>query len=89
MQIFVKNLDGGYLTFNFESGDAVCSVKEQVHAHPEVKAELDKVKEAIEPGELRLIFGSKQLEDGYTLSDYNIQKEGTLHLLLHLLGAGT
>ena len=60
MQIFVKNLDGRTLTFNFESGDAVGYVKVQVHAHREVQVELDKAKEDIAPDELRLIFSGKQ-----------------------------
>ena len=75
MQIFVKTHLGKTLTIDVLPSSSIAEVKAIIFVSLHVPAD-----------QLRLIYAGKQLEEGRTLGDYDIQKESTLHMVIRLRG---
>ena len=75
MQIFIKTLTEKTITLDVEISDKIDNIKQKIYD-----------KEGINADEQMLVYASKLIEDHKTLSDYNIQKDSTLNLMMRLLG---
>ena len=75
MQVVVKTLNGKTIAVDVDSSDSVESVKQMMQDREGVPVE-----------QMRLVYGGKQLEDGRSLADYDIQSESNISLILRVRG---
>ena len=75
LQVFVKTFAGKTLTVEVEPDESVESLKNKLQS-----------KEGIPPNQQRILFGGKQLDSKKSISDYGIEDESTMNMVLRLRG---
>ena len=77
MQIFAKTPLGRSVLLTVTAAHTVGEVKKMIQDKEGIPSELQ-----------RIVFAGKPLRDGHHLSDYNINREATLHVALPMKGGG-
>lgn len=75
LQVHVKTFAGKTITVEVEPDESIESLKNKLQS-----------KEGIPINQQRILFGGKQLDSKKTISDYDIQNESTMHMVLRLRG---
>ncbi|CAI6346266.1 unnamed protein product [Macrosiphum euphorbiae] len=75
MQIFIKTLNGKTIILEVESSYPIENIKVKIQE-----------REGYPTHHQHLLFINKELKDGHTLSEYNIENESTIHVVFRLLG---
>jgi hypothetical protein len=73
--IYIKTMSGKSVELEVNMWDTIESIKDRIFE-----------KEGVPVDQQRLIFASKQLEEGHILSDYNVKNGSAIHLILRLRG---
>ena len=84
MDIFIKTYTGSTITLGCTGEDTIEYIKNRIRDKFGLPSDQIQIKQGIESDSL--IYAGKQLGGNRKLSDYNIQRESVLHMVLRLRG---